>query len=122
MTHPSKTKGNSYERELVNSAKEHGLKAKRAYASNGESLGHAADVDLVVEGQRIQAKRRKNLPAYLQPSDTTDAVVFRQDRGESLVLLSWVQYLGLIGSSNGGGMSATMQEIESPMTTRKTTK
>jgi Holliday junction resolvase len=96
MTHPSKRKGNGFERELVNQALESGMDAKRAYASNGESLGHHAEVDLVVAGKRIQAKRRKALPAYLIPSDEVDATVFRADHGDTLVLLNWFDYLDLI--------------------------
>lgn len=96
MTHPSKRKGNGFERELVNHALESGLHAKRAYASNGESLGFHCEVDLVVAGKKIQAKRRKALPAYLVPSDNVDAVVFRPDRGDTLVLLNWFDYLDLI--------------------------
>ena len=96
MTHPSKRKGNGYERELVNQARESGLVAERAYASNGRSLGHSEEVDLLVDGKRIQAKRRKTLPAYLRPTDGVDAVAFREDGGETLVLVSWWEYLDLI--------------------------
>jgi len=101
MTHPSKLKGNGYERELVNQAKESGLEAKRAYASNGESLGMHAEVDVLVSGKRIQAKRRKSIASFLVPSDNVDAVCVRQDRGETLVILSWWEYLDLLkGSKN----------------------
>ena len=96
MTHPSKTKGNAYERELVNLAKESGLEAKRAYASNGESLGIHAEVDLVIEDKRIQAKRRKSIASFLQPSEHYDAVAVRQDRGESLIVISIYEYLDLL--------------------------
>ena len=56
-----KRKGSNFERELVNEAKERGLNAERAYASNGRALGEAEEVDLMVNGCRIQAKRRKAL-------------------------------------------------------------
>ena len=93
MTHPSKNKGNSFERELVNQAIDSGLEAKRAYGSNGEALGFHATVDLVVEGQKLQAKRRKAVPAWLGLSEHVDAVVVRADYKESLVLISWFDYL-----------------------------
>ena len=96
MTSSSKRKGNGFERELVQQAQESGLVAERAYASNGRALGHAEDVDLLVNGKRIQAKRRKKLADFLQPTDTVDAVVFRQDRGQPLVLLTWWEYLDLL--------------------------
>ena len=35
MSHPSKQKGNRFEREIVDKAKDRGLDAKRAWGSNG---------------------------------------------------------------------------------------
>ena len=99
MTHSSKIKGNSYERELVNSAKESGLESKRAYASDGRSLGHHEEVDLLVDGKRIQAKRRRSIAKYLLPNENVDAVAFRPDRGETVVLITWWDYLDLLKSA-----------------------
>ena len=96
MTHPSKRKGNAYERELVNQAKDSGLEAKRAWASNGRSLGLHEEVDLVVADKRIQAKRRKSIASYLLPNENVDAVAFRPDAGETVVLLTWWEYLDLM--------------------------
>ena len=96
MTHPSKRKGNGFERELVNQAVASGIDAKRAYASNGESLGMHAEVDLVVAGQKIQAKRRKKVPVIFRPSDQVDATAIREDHGETFVLIRWFDYLDLI--------------------------
>ena len=96
MTHPSKTKGNSFEREVVNAAKNKGLEAERAYASNGKSLGHAEDVDAVISGFRIQCKRRKKIAKHLLPSETVDAVAFRPDRGETVVLMNLDTFLELL--------------------------
>lgn len=96
MTHPSKNKGNVFERELVNIATSSGLEAKRAYGSNGESLGCHAEVDVIVAGKKIQAKRRKALPSYLVPTENVDAVVFRADRGDPMVLITYWEYLDLL--------------------------
>lgn len=93
MTHPSKVKGNNFEREIVKLAREAGFPAERAYASNGKSLGHAEEVDLTVADVRVQAKRRKKIPAYLQIPAGADAVVFRQDRGEPLIMLPFKDWL-----------------------------
>ena len=60
MTHRNKVKGNTYERELVNQAKDIGLEAKRAWASDGRSLGLHEEVDLVIDG--------KNCLLYTSPS------------------------------------------------------
>lgn len=91
-----KSKGTAFERSLVNDAKRRGLHAERAYASNGEALGEVKEVDLTVDDIRIQAKRRKTLPAYLQVPDNVDAVVFRQDRDDTLVLIRWKDFLDML--------------------------
>lgn len=103
MTHSSKIKGNTYERELVNSAKESGLESKRAYASDGRSLGYHEEVDLLVDGKRIQAKRRKSIARYLLPNENVDAVAFRPDRGETVVLITWWEYLDLLKGAKKDG-------------------
>ncbi len=96
MTHPSKRKGNCWERELVRLANESGIEAERAYASNGRALGECEETDLLIAGKRVQAKRRAALPAYLQVPEGTDAVAFRQDRGEPMVLMSLWEWLDLV--------------------------
>ena len=96
MTHPSKVKGNTFERDLVNEAKEHGLLAERAYASNGRALGLTEDVDCLVGGKRIQAKRRKKVAKWLIPSDTVDCVATRPDGGEALIVMRYSAFLAML--------------------------
>ena len=101
MTHPSKVKGNKFERDVVNKAKEFGLESKRAYASNGESLGMHAEVDLIIEDYKIQAKIRKSIASYLVPNENVDAQVIREDRGEAYIVLrleDWLEFIS--GNSN----------------------
>jgi len=102
MTSSSKSKGNCLERELVNQAKESGLESKRAYASDGRSLGHHEEVDLLVGTKRVQAKRRKSIAKFLKPTENMDAVAFREDRGDTLVLITWWEYLDLVKSMEQG--------------------
>jgi hypothetical protein len=102
MVHPSKNKGNNYERELVNEAIQEGIPAKRAYASNGRSLGMHEEVDCLVGGFRIQAKRRKNVAAHLIPSEHVDCVATRSDRGETLVIMRWDDWLELVSDASRG--------------------
>jgi Holliday junction resolvase len=82
-----KRKGYEYERELVNGFRDHGLKCSRVPLSGaGEEKG---DIRLTCGwGQNLkgEAKRRKTLPAYLNPGEH-DFTIFRQDRGETLVLV-----------------------------------
>jgi hypothetical protein len=91
-----KDKGNRYERACVNRAKEYGLKAERAWGSDGRSLGLHKEVDLVVEGTRIQAKSRKKLASYLLPDDNVDAVLIKEDFGEKLIILRYDEWLRLM--------------------------
>ena len=93
VTHPSKRKGNGYERELVAEAVKRGLDAERARGSDGRSLGESAGVDIRVQGMRLQAKRHGKFPAYLHIPAGADGVVFREDRGKSYVLIRWSDLL-----------------------------
>ena len=53
-----------------------------------------AEVDCLIEGDyRVQAKVRKKISSYLIPSEDVDAVVFKQDRGEVLMLVRFEDWL-----------------------------
>lgn len=99
MTHRNKVRGNNLEREIVNTAKEVGLSAKRAYASDGRSLGKSEVVDVIVENTTIQAKRRKKVAQWLYPDyhgEDVDVVVTRMDRKEPLAILPLQRLLELL--------------------------
>ena len=99
MTHKNKVRGNNLERECVNAAKDAGLSAKRAYASDGRSLGKSEVVDVIVEKYCIQAKRRKKIAEWLYPKnhgDDVDVVVTRMDRKEALAVIPLKEWLRLI--------------------------
>lgn len=114
MTNKSKLKGSNFERELVNQFKKAGFEAKRAYASNGKSLGLAEEVDILVtlpgieasqeidentktiyvieevpeRKFKIQAKRRKKFPkSLIGLTKEVDASIVREDNGESFIIL-----------------------------------
>ena len=99
MAHKNKIRGNNLEREIVNESKEEGLSAKRAYASDGRSLGKSEVVDVMVEDYCIQAKRRKRIAEWLYPEnhgDDVDIVVTRMDRKEALAVIPLKEWLRLI--------------------------
>lgn len=98
MPSPSKAKGNRFERELVNKAKEYGLDAKRAYASNGLSLGLTDDVDLLIDGKAYQAKCRKTIGELYKPNKNVFGQIFKEDRGDTYVMLRLDDYLHLLNS------------------------
>jgi Holliday junction resolvase len=102
MTHPSKRKGNTFEREIVKRAQTHDLRAERAYASNGRSLGHHETVDVLIENFKIQAKRRARIANWLKPDEHVDAVVVREDRGEPLIVLPLDDFLELLKLAQAG--------------------
>jgi hypothetical protein len=96
MSSPSKVKGNTFEREVVNKAKEYGLKSIRAYASNGISLGEAEDVDVKIENLKGQCKRRKRIAKWLKPPESCDIALVREDRGETYVIIEYGDFLEII--------------------------
>lgn len=111
MTHPSKRKGNEYEREIVRDAEAVGLEAERAYASDGRSLGEAEECDVLIRGRddmvleavRVQAKRRKSVANYLQPPEGADINVVRENYGDSLAVVPWDLFLELLREASDGG-------------------
>ena len=94
MAHPSKVKGNTFEREVVRLFESYKLECKRAWGSNGQALGLHEEVDCLAEGDlRIQAKRRKKIAKWLKPSVFVDAVVVREDRGKSYIILRLEEFI-----------------------------
>lgn len=93
MSSPSKRKGSNFERECVNLAKSIGLEARRAYASNGLSIGYTEDVDVEVDGIAIQCKRRKRIASWLKPPEGAEAVLVREDRGDTFLVIPYSKWL-----------------------------
>ena len=88
MPSPSKAKGNRFEREIVNKLTSLGITAKRAWCSNGASLGMHEEVDVLVGNSfKIQAKCRKKIASFLIPTEHVDAVICKEDRGEMLIIM-----------------------------------
>ena len=101
MPNKSKIKGNGFEREVVSIAKEKGFEAERAFASDGRYFGEDSEVDVKINEDRCQFKRRKSFPKWsLIDSDKIDLVIFREDRGEIFVLTRLDHYLKVKGGKN----------------------
>lgn len=96
MASKSKAKGNRFEREIVNLAKENGLEAERAYASNGKALGLPEDVDVKIAGKAFQCKVRKTIGDLYKPSKSNYGQIFKEDRGELLVMIRFEDLLTLL--------------------------
>ena len=97
MSNKSKAKGNRFERLIVSMTQDAGIDAKRAWGSNGAALGEHEEVDLIIGRKsgkvKIQAKCRKKLASFLLPSEHVDAVVCKQDRGETLIIMRFDDWL-----------------------------
>ena len=100
MSHPSKIKGNKFERDVVKKAKLFEIDGKRAWASDGRFLGLDAEVDVVIGNKKyndemhVQCKIRKRLPEYIFPkNEAIDCQLIRQDRGEAYIVLRYDDYL-----------------------------
>ena len=100
MSHPSKQKGNRFEREIVNLTKDAGLDAERAYGSNGKALGFTEDVDVVIRAAdmdfKAQMKIRATIADYIKPAVTVDLQVIRENRGEPLAVIRYKDLLDLL--------------------------
>ena len=97
MAHPSKQKGNRFERLIVNIAHDEGIKAKRAYGSNGMALGCHEEVDVLLDNKiKVQAKVRKKIANWMIPSEHVDIQVIKEDRGIPYAVIPFDDYLKLI--------------------------
>ena len=93
-TNKSKAKGNRFERQIVRLAEIWGIKAKRAWGSNGQALGMHEEVDVLLgDDFRVQAKCRKRLPMFLKPSEEVDCTVFKEDRGDIYIMMRFEDWL-----------------------------
>jgi Holliday junction resolvase len=97
MAHPSKNKGNRFERLVVNITKDEGIPAKRAYGSNGEALGCHEEVDVLINNTiKVQCKTRKKIASWMIPSKHVDIQVIKENRGIPYAVLPYDDYLELI--------------------------
>ena len=93
MVSRNKARGNRLERAVVKLAHSLGLSAKRAWASDGRSLGMHAEVDVVINGLSYQCKKRRKIASYLFPSSNVHGQIVSQDRGGYYVVLRLQDYL-----------------------------
>lgn len=84
-------KGKGYEREIVKLLLKHGFEAERARGSDGRSIGEIKECDV-----RWYIGARKMLSQLFRPGKVAkkyippqgiDNVIFRQDRGEDLIMI-----------------------------------
>ena len=97
MPSPSKIKGNKFERDCVNTAKEYCIKAKRAWGSDGRSMGFEEDVDMLIDGNiKAQCKIRKKLAKWVLPPESCNIAIVREDRGNTYITMEYDEYLSML--------------------------
>ena len=106
MSARNKQRGYELEREVVVAAEAGGLEAKRVFGSGQHKvqLGDDFAGDVVVEGLRVECKRRKSgfkliYDAFDQ--DDADIVVVRADRSPRLWVLREAVVLDLLERAKG---------------------
>lgn len=89
----AKNKGSKFERDIVKLCEQYGILAKRAWGSDGRSMGMHQEVDLVIGEWKIQAKIRKRIAKWMIPNENVDAQVIREDRGVPYIVIRLEDYL-----------------------------
>ena len=112
-----KQKGNRIERECVNLAKGYGFESKRAWGSDGRSLGWHEEVDMIVIPQKepkttvgggkvrniykFQVKGRKKIGELYKPCEHVYGQILKEDRKEALVTIRYQDLLDLFKRLTG---------------------
>jgi len=106
-----KQKGNRIERECVNIAKGFGFVSKRAWGSDGRSMGWHEEVDMTIDFDNIdcgtcepfkfQVKGRKAIADYLKPCEHVYGQILKEDRHEPLVTIRYKDLLTLFKRITG---------------------
>ena len=100
MAHPSKSKGDRIERQLVAAHNEAGVYAERVDARIGQfSASKSHDIDIYPHGKDQpplcgEVKARKD--GVVRQSNEGDFLVLRRDRAEPMVVVPWAVWIGLV--------------------------
>ena len=102
MTHPSKIKGNTFEREIVNQLREAGIEARRVPLS-GAVPGYEGDLRMAVGGldRKAECKRRKRAFGTLSTMlGVNDFLCVRDDRAPALMVMTIETFIALAKELN----------------------
>ena len=98
MASKSKQKGNRFERECVDIANQMELNSKRAWGSDGRSMGQNEHVDLMINEYKAQCKVRKRVAKWLKPTQEVDIQLVKEDRGQIYVIQRYEEWLEMVKS------------------------
>ena len=100
MANRQKEKGNRFEYQVRDTFISKGIDCKRAYASDGRSLGLDKEVDLLVKHNNkqytMQCKVRKKISSFIKPSTDIYAQVIKEDRGDTVCIIRLKDFIELI--------------------------
>ena len=81
MPSKSKVKGNTFERNIVNFFEAVGLSCRRAWGSDGRSMGLTEGVDGTLNDEyKWQAKCKKQISPFYIPNEEVDFQIFKGKR------------------------------------------
>ena len=96
MSSKSKQKGNRFERECVEVAKDKDVRAIRAWGSDGRSLGLTSEVDILIDKYKAQCKVSKRVAKWLKPSEEVDIQLVKEDRGQIYLIQRYDEWLEMV--------------------------
>lgn len=96
-----RNKGIKFEREVVNLFKLWSLRAKRAWGSDGRSMGMSENVDVVAHvlddtdrhAQRYQLKHLKKLPALCNIPEGLSGMILKETGKKPVIVMPLHQYI-----------------------------
>jgi Holliday junction resolvase len=100
--HPSKRKGNSFEREVVSILKAYGIEAERVPLSGSCGGSHTGDIDIAIGcyGLKAECKRRaKGFARLYQWLAENSLLIVRDDHCEPLVVMRLADFARLASQS-----------------------
>ena len=102
MAAKNKARGNRLEYKIVKLAEKYGLKAKRAWGSDGRSMGLVEQVDVLLEGKiKLQCKMRKKFPQWMNVEEGVDYQVVQTDNKPPMIIMPIEEYLEMFLLAKG---------------------
>ena len=97
MPSKNKLRGTRLENRIVKMAQDFGFKARRAWGSDGRSMGLHKDVDVLIDERiTLQCKKRKKLPDWMGVSDDVDYNIIQTDYKPPMILIPFEEYLRML--------------------------
>ena len=94
MANKSKQKGNRFERDIVKLCESFKISCRRAWGSDGRSMGFTEGVDGILNDEdKWQAKCKKTISPFYIPNEEVDMQIFKGDRTPTYVTLNFNDFL-----------------------------